>query len=48
LGYPFNINVIFYLYDLILIRQASFGTYLQVKKGYWSKATADIARLAAR
>jgi hypothetical protein len=36
----------FYLYDLILLRQASFGNYLQVKKGYWTKATADLATLS--
>lgn len=35
----------FYLYDLILIRQACLGNYLQVKKGYWTTATADLARL---
>lgn len=35
----------FYLYDLILIRQASLGNYLQVKKGYWATANADLARL---
>ncbi len=35
----------FYLYDLILIRQACLGNYLQVKKGYWATATADLARL---
>ena len=35
----------FYLYDLILIRQASFGNYLQVKKGYWATATASLATL---
>src|SRR5258706_6116447 len=35
----------FYLYDLILIRQASLGNYLQVKKGYWATATADLAKL---
>jgi hypothetical protein len=36
----------FYLYDLILLRQASFRNYLQVKKGYWTKATADLAKLS--
>jgi hypothetical protein len=36
----------FYIYDLILVRQATFGNYLQVKKGYWAKATVDIARLS--
>jgi hypothetical protein len=36
----------FYLYDLILLRQASFGSHLQVKKGYWTKATADLATLS--
>jgi hypothetical protein len=35
----------FYLYDLILIRQACLGNYLQVKKGYWATATADLATL---
>jgi hypothetical protein len=35
----------FYLYDLILIRQASLGNHLQVKKGYWATATTDLARL---
>ncbi|KAH8799116.1 hypothetical protein F5884DRAFT_758603 [Xylogone sp. PMI_703] len=35
----------FYLYDLILIRQACLGNYLQVKKGYWTAANADLARL---
>lgn len=36
----------FYIYDLILIRQASFGNYLQVKNGYWTKATTDLAKLS--
>lgn len=36
----------FYMYDLILIRQASFGNYVQVKNGYWAKATAELARLS--
>jgi Helitron helicase-like domain at N-terminus len=36
----------FYIYDLILIRQATFGNYLQVKNGYWAKATTDIAGLS--
>jgi hypothetical protein len=36
----------FYLYDLILLRQASFGNHLQVKKGYWTKAIADLATLS--
>ena len=35
----------FYLYDLILIRQACLGNYLQVKKGYWATATTDLATL---
>lgn len=35
----------FYLYDLILIRQASIGNYLQVKNGYWSEATSNLAKL---
>ena len=29
----------FYIYDLILILQASFGNHVQVKNGYWDKAT---------
>src|ERR1700722_9473601 len=37
----------FYIYDLILIRQASFGNYVQVKNGYWAKATEELARLSA-
>jgi hypothetical protein len=37
----------FYIYDLILIRQASFGNYVQVKNGYWAKATEEFARLSA-
>lgn len=37
----------FYIYDLILIRQASFGNYVQVKKGYWAKATQELAKLSA-
>jgi hypothetical protein len=37
----------FYLYDLILIRQASFGNHVQVKNGYWAKATQDLSRLSA-
>jgi hypothetical protein len=37
----------FYIYDLILIRQASFGNYVQVKNGYWAKATNDLANLSA-
>jgi hypothetical protein len=36
----------FYIYDLILIRQASFGNYVQVKNGYWAKATEDLTRLS--
>jgi hypothetical protein len=36
----------FYIYDLILIRQATFGNYVQVKNGYWAKATMDLARLS--
>lgn len=36
----------FYIYDLILIRQATFGNYVQVKSGYWAKATMDLARLS--
>lgn len=36
----------FYIYDLILIRQATFGNYIQVKNGYWAKATMDLARLS--
>lgn len=36
----------FYIYDLLLIRQASFGNYVQVKNGYWAKATEDLARLS--
>jgi hypothetical protein len=37
----------FYIYDLILIRQASFGNYVQVKNGYWDKATEELAKLSA-
>ena len=37
----------FYLYDLILIRQASFGNHVQVKNGYWAKATHELSRLSA-
>src|SRR5258705_6484065 len=37
----------FYIYDLILIRQTSFGNYVQVKNGYWDKATEELARLSA-
>ena len=37
----------FYLYDLILIRQASFGNHVQVKNGYWAKATQELAKLLA-
>jgi hypothetical protein len=37
----------FYIYNLILIRQASFGNYVQVKNGYWAKATEELARLSA-
>ena len=37
----------FYIYDLILIRQASFGNHVQVKNGYWVKATEELARLSA-
>jgi hypothetical protein len=37
----------FYLYDRILIRQASFGNYLQVKKGYWATATTSLATLTS-
>jgi hypothetical protein len=37
----------FYIYDLILVRQASFGNYVQVKNGYWAKATDDLANLSA-
>ena len=37
----------FYLYNLILIQQASFGNHVQVKNGYWAKATEDLARLSA-
>ena len=37
----------FYIYDLILVRQASFGNYVQVKNGYWAKATNDLANLSA-
>ncbi|RDL37298.1 uncharacterized protein BP5553_04731 [Venustampulla echinocandica] len=36
----------FYIYDLIIIRQATFGNYLQAKNGYWARATTDIARLS--
>src|SRR6201746_2409933 len=36
----------FYIYDLILVRQASFGNYVQVKNGYWAKATEELARLS--
>jgi hypothetical protein len=39
-------NFIFYIYDLILIRQATIENYVQVRKGYWSWATADIAKLS--
>jgi hypothetical protein len=37
----------FYIYDLILIRQASFGNHVQVKNGYWTKATQELAKLSA-
>lgn len=37
----------FYLYDLILIRQACLGNHLQVKKGYWASATTDLTRLTS-
>jgi hypothetical protein len=37
----------FYLYDLILIRQASFGNHVQVKNGYWARATQELAKLSA-
>jgi len=37
----------FYLYDLILIRQATLGNNLQVKKGYWATATANITTLTS-
>jgi hypothetical protein len=37
----------FYIYDLILIRQASFENHAQVKNGYWAKATEEIASLSA-
>ena len=37
----------FYIYDLILIRQASFGNHVQVKNGYWAKATQELAKLSA-
>ena len=37
----------FYLYDLILIRQACVGNNLQIKKGYWATAIADLARLTS-
>jgi hypothetical protein len=37
----------FYLYDLILIWQASFGNHVQVKNGYWAKATYELSRLSA-
>ena len=37
----------FYLYDLILIRQASFGNHVQVKNGYWTRATQELAKLSA-
>ena len=37
----------FYIYDLILIRQASFGNHIQVKNGYWTKATQELAKLSA-
>ena len=37
----------FYIYNLILIRQATFGNYVQVKNGYWTKATKELARLSA-
>ena len=37
----------FYIYDLILIRQASFGNHIQVKNGYWTRATQELAKLSA-
>ena len=37
----------FYMYNLILIRQASFGNHVQVKNGYWAKATQELAKLSA-
>jgi hypothetical protein len=37
----------FYIYDLILIRQASFGNYMQVKNSHWAKATNNLANLSA-
>jgi hypothetical protein len=37
----------FYIYDLILLRQASFGNHVQVKNGYWAKATRELAKLSA-
>lgn len=38
----------FYIYDLILIRQASFGNHVQVKDGYWAKATRELSQLSAK
>jgi hypothetical protein len=37
----------FYIYNLILIQQAAFGNYVQVKNSYWAKATQELARLSA-
>lgn len=37
----------FYLDNLILIRQASFGNHIQVKYGYWVKATQELSKLSA-
>jgi hypothetical protein len=36
----------FYMYDLILIRQASFSNYLQVKNSYWDKASIELTKLS--
>jgi hypothetical protein len=35
------------MYNLILIRQALFGNYIQVKNSYWAKATQELAKLSA-
>ena len=37
----------FYMYDLILIQQASFGNHLQIRNSHWAKASQDLANLSA-
>jgi hypothetical protein len=46
LSFSQNHTFAFYIYDLIPIRQATFGNYVQVKNGYWAKATTDLAKLS--